>query len=112
MAALMPRASPSITVRRPMKNRPLPALLLSLTLLAGSARATAPDFAAAHQEVVERLQQFVRIDTSNPPGNETKAAEFLKAFLDKEGIPSEIVALDKFKSRMGAYEDYTGVHGR
>ena len=77
-----------------MKNRPLPALLLSLTLLAGSARATAPDFAAAHQEVVERLQQFVRIDTSNPPGNETKAAEFLKAFLDKEGIPSEIVALD------------------
>ena len=77
-----------------MINRPLPALLLSLTLLASSARAAAPDFAAAHQEVIEHLKQFVSIDTSNPPGNETKAAEFLKAFLDKEGIPSEIVALD------------------
>ena len=77
-----------------MNNRPLPALLLSLTLLASSARAAAPDFAAAHQEVIEHLKQFVSIDTSNPPGNETKAAEFLKAFLDKEGIPSEIVALD------------------
>ena len=77
-----------------MINRPLPALLLSLTLLTSSACAAAPDFAAAHQEVIEHLKQFVSIDTSNPPGNETKAAEFLKAFLDKEGIPSEIVALD------------------
>jgi acetylornithine deacetylase/succinyl-diaminopimelate desuccinylase-like protein len=36
---------------------------------------------------------LTRIDTSNPPGNETKAASFLKAIVDKEGIPSEIFTL-------------------
>ena len=69
-------------------------LVLAFALLGISAPAAQPDFAAAHQEVVDTLQKFVRIDTSNPPGNETKAAEFLKAILDKEGISSEIVALD------------------
>ncbi len=49
-----------------------------------------PDFDQAHQELIHLLQGLVRIDTSNPPGNETKAAEYLKGFLDKEGIPSEI----------------------
>ena len=76
--------------------QPLVRLALPCLLSLGAAPlfAAAPDFDAAHQEVVATLTQFVRIDTSNPPGNETKAAEFLKAFLDKEGIPSEIVALD------------------
>jgi acetylornithine deacetylase/succinyl-diaminopimelate desuccinylase-like protein len=49
-----------------------------------------PDFAAARDEVVKILTGFVRVDTSNPPGNETKGAEYLKAILDREGIPSEI----------------------
>src|SRR5437660_1818724 len=49
-----------------------------------------PDFAAARDEVVKILSDFVRIDTSNPPGNETKGAEYLKSILDREGIPSEI----------------------
>ena len=45
-----------------------------------------PDFAAARDEVVKILSDFVRIDTSNPPGNETKGAEYLKSILDREGI--------------------------
>ncbi|HSB10918.1 MAG TPA: M20/M25/M40 family metallo-hydrolase [Blastocatellia bacterium] len=49
-----------------------------------------PDFAAARDEAVQILAGFVRVDTSNPPGNETKGAEYLKAILDGEGIPSEI----------------------
>jgi len=44
-------------------------------------------------EVIKNLQGLIRIDTSNPPGNETKAAEFIKAILDKEGIPSEMFAM-------------------
>jgi acetylornithine deacetylase/succinyl-diaminopimelate desuccinylase-like protein len=32
----------------------------------------------------------VKIDTSNPPGNELKAANYIKTILDKEGIASEI----------------------
>jgi acetylornithine deacetylase/succinyl-diaminopimelate desuccinylase-like protein len=38
-------------------------------------------------EVTRLLQQYVAIDTSNPPGDTTKAAVFLEAILDKEGIP-------------------------
>jgi acetylornithine deacetylase/succinyl-diaminopimelate desuccinylase-like protein len=39
---------------------------------------------------VELLQRYVQVDTTNPPGNELLAAQFYKAILDKEGIPSEI----------------------
>ncbi|MSO20216.1 MAG: M20/M25/M40 family metallo-hydrolase [Acidobacteria bacterium] len=62
-------------------------LLLTTTLNAQ----TAPDFAKAKDEAVKRLQEMIRIDTSNPPGNETKLAQYLKALLDKEGIASEIL---------------------
>jgi acetylornithine deacetylase/succinyl-diaminopimelate desuccinylase-like protein len=55
--------------------------------------AVPPDFDAAHRDNVTNLQKFVQIDTTNPPGNETKAAVFLKAILDREGIPSEIIEL-------------------
>lgn len=49
-----------------------------------------PDFAAARDEAVRILTGFVRVDTSNPPGNETKGAQYLKTILDHEGIASEI----------------------
>ena len=63
-------------------------LLLTIPL---HAQAT-PDFSKAREEAVRALQDLVRIDTSNPPGNESKVAEYLKATLEKEGISSEIVA--------------------
>ena len=37
------------------------------------------------------LRDYLKIDTSNPPGNEAAAAAFLKTILDREGIPAEIV---------------------
>src|SRR5437016_3763857 len=45
---------------------------------------------ASRAEVVHFLTDLVKIDTSNPPGNEVKAANYIKAVLDKEGIASEI----------------------
>jgi acetylornithine deacetylase/succinyl-diaminopimelate desuccinylase-like protein len=41
-------------------------------------------------DVVQLVRQFLRIDTSNPPGNEEKAVLFLEAILKKEGINSRI----------------------
>lgn len=67
------------------------ASLLWLCLALQTPAAT-PDFAAAQTEVVSTLIGLIRIDTSNPPGNETKAAEYLKGLLDQDGIPSEILA--------------------
>src|SRR5580704_10708082 len=32
------------------------------------------------------MQEYLRVDTTNPPGNETKAAAFYKKILDEEGI--------------------------
>jgi hypothetical protein len=58
-------------------------------------RQAAPDFQAARDETVKILSGFIRVDTSNPPGNETKGAEYLKAILDREGIPSEIFELEQ-----------------
>lgn len=65
-------------------------LILSV-MLAGPTLGQAQDFAKGGDELLQRLQGLIRIDTSNPPGNETKGAEFLKAVLDKEGIASEII---------------------
>ncbi len=42
-------------------------------------------------EVVGHLQELLRLDTRNPPGNETLAAEYLRDVLEREGIVSEIV---------------------
>ena len=51
--------------------------------------ATAPG--AAPFDPLPVLRDYIRIDTSNPPGNELKTASFLKAILDREGIEAEIV---------------------
>ena len=66
------------------------ALLATSSIARSSQPGATPDFDAARDEVVKILSGFVRIDTSNPPGNETKGAEYLKAILDREGIPSEV----------------------
>lgn len=44
-----------------------------------------------HEETIRLLQELVRIDTSNPPGNETACCEHIKAVFAKEGIESEII---------------------
>jgi acetylornithine deacetylase/succinyl-diaminopimelate desuccinylase-like protein len=41
----------------------------------------------AHGTSIAWLQEFVRIDTINPPGNESRAVAFLGAILTAEGIP-------------------------
>src|SRR5882762_11859871 len=40
------------------------------------------------------LIDLVRLDTSNPPGNETRVAEYLKQIADSHGIPCELLGSD------------------
>jgi len=48
----------------------------------------AQDIAQAFKdETLQIFQNYIRIDTTNPPGNEIKTADFLSAILEKEGIP-------------------------
>src|SRR5256885_13376335 len=44
------------------------------------------------QEVTELLQELIRVDTTNPPGNETAAAELLRDYLEASGAEVEIYA--------------------
>ena len=45
-----------------------------------------PDWTAVQAAAVKTLQGYVRINTSNPPGDVTKAADFLAGVLQREGI--------------------------
>jgi acetylornithine deacetylase/succinyl-diaminopimelate desuccinylase-like protein len=43
------------------------------------------------QETLTHLKNLIRIDTTNPPGNEILACRYLKDIFDKEGIPAQIL---------------------
>jgi acetylornithine deacetylase/succinyl-diaminopimelate desuccinylase-like protein len=43
-------------------------------------------------EVTDLLQRLIRVDTTNPPGNETAAAELLREYLEASGIECELIA--------------------
>lgn len=51
---------------------------------------TAPDFISAQAEAVKFLGELVKIDTSNPPGNEMRAAEYIKGVLAAQGITAQV----------------------
>ncbi len=43
-------------------------------------------------EVTDLLSRLIRVDTTNPPGNETVAAELLRAYLEPFGVACELYA--------------------
>lgn len=45
-------------------------------------------------EAEDNLVSYIRIDTTNPPGNETNGARFLQQLLVKEGIDAKLVGSD------------------
>jgi acetylornithine deacetylase/succinyl-diaminopimelate desuccinylase-like protein len=53
-----------------------------------------PDWTKLQDETMQHYQALLRIDTRNPPGNETVLAEYVKQVLEKEGIPAQIVGSD------------------
>ena len=43
-------------------------------------------------EVAELLSRLIQVDTTNPPGNETAAAELLREYLEANGVACELYA--------------------
>jgi acetylornithine deacetylase/succinyl-diaminopimelate desuccinylase-like protein len=70
-----------------MYSRPLLVLALA-TLAAAQSRDTAADLVARY------LPELIRLDTTNPPGNETRVAQYLKSVADREGIAAELLGDD------------------
>ena len=53
--------------------------------------AAAIDWAEAHAEALKHFKALLRIDTTNPPGNERPAADYIAGVFDAEGIEYEIL---------------------
>jgi acetylornithine deacetylase/succinyl-diaminopimelate desuccinylase-like protein len=62
---------------------------------AGNARAQAPaaqpDLTRLAEEAQGWLADLIRINTTNPPGNELAAAKYVAGILQKESIPNEVL---------------------
>ena len=67
------------------------------------------DWPAIEREGVALLRDYLRLNTSNPPGNELEAARFLGAFLTKHGIEAQI--LDTAELGAGRANLYARVKG-
>jgi acetylornithine deacetylase/succinyl-diaminopimelate desuccinylase-like protein len=68
--------------------RVLGALLIT-ALLPTSSAAQVPDWRRVEAEAIETLQSYLRINTSIPPGDVTKAADLVAGLLEREGIPAK-----------------------
>ena len=60
------------------------------------------DWDAGAAESMEYFLELLRTDTSNPPGNETEAATYLQGLLEREGIETELFALDPARANLVA----------
>jgi acetylornithine deacetylase/succinyl-diaminopimelate desuccinylase-like protein len=81
-------------------------VLLAVALLFPAGARAQADWLKYEAQATELLQQYFRIDTSNPPGNERRAAEFFCALLAKEGIECQI--FDIAPGRANAYARLKG----
>jgi len=54
-----------------------------------------PDWSRIEEETLKHFQALVRMNTTDPPGGERPAAEYLKQVLEVEGIPAQLFALEE-----------------
>jgi acetylornithine deacetylase/succinyl-diaminopimelate desuccinylase-like protein len=65
---------------------------------------------ALRAEATELLRELIRLDTVNPPGNETRAADLLRAYLEDAGLECETYA--KIPDRANLVARLPGAGGR
>lgn len=63
-------------------------------LLLFAAHGAADDNRSLSDRTRQYLTDLIRLDTSNPPGNETRVAEYLKQIADSYSIPAELLGSD------------------
>lgn len=61
----------------------------ALLLCTSSLRGGEVDMRQLQQDAVDLLTRYLRVDTTNPPGNESRAVDFFAEVLKNEGIPFE-----------------------
>jgi acetylornithine deacetylase/succinyl-diaminopimelate desuccinylase-like protein len=69
--------------------RALTAVLLLSSVCPGSASPAATPAPSEYEDMaVDLLHRYLQVDTTNPPGNELRAALFFEEVLEREGIPA------------------------
>lgn len=86
--------------------------LTLLGLMAGATAARAQPAEDPTPEALRWLQQYIQIDTTNPPGNEAEAAEFLAGLLAAEGIPHQLLKTPDGRTSLYARVASPGSGGR
>src|SRR5688572_21236608 len=76
------------------------AILAAATLQCRRAEGVPKD--PVEKEAEDALVEYIKIDTSNPPGNETAGAQFLKNLLAKEGIEARLLGPDPARQSLYA----------
>src|SRR5215471_17038802 len=80
----------------------LAVLVLIATAAAQTPAARDPDWKKLEPETLQHFQSLLRLDTTNPPGNETRAVEYLSKVLTAEGIPFQTFALEPSRANLVA----------
>jgi acetylornithine deacetylase/succinyl-diaminopimelate desuccinylase-like protein len=75
--------------------------LITLTLLTVPFQQNSIDWSRTQSEAVQLLQEIIRIDTTNPPGNERAVALHLQQALESDGIETKV--LDVAEGRANLY---------
>ena len=60
------------------------------------------DWKQEQAAILQHYRSLIQIDTSNPPGNETKAVEYLKKLLEDAGIPTQVFSNDPTSANLVA----------
>ncbi len=76
-------------------------MLVVLATATGHAQAPI-DWKAVETETLQHFKALVQIDTSNPPGNESRAVDYMKQVLEREGIAFEVFAADPSRANLVA----------
>lgn len=76
--------------------------LPSLSLAPVRAQTPAPDWARLEAETMRHFQAILRLDTSNPPGNEGLVVDYLEAVLKQAGIATRRFANDPARPNLVA----------
>jgi acetylornithine deacetylase/succinyl-diaminopimelate desuccinylase-like protein len=79
-------------------------ILAALTLSAGLVAQSDPavDWSRVQTETLQHYQALLRLDTSDPPGNESVAASYLRQVLEREGIPVQLFEAEPNRANLVA----------
>jgi acetylornithine deacetylase/succinyl-diaminopimelate desuccinylase-like protein len=86
-------------------------LVVAACLASASAQSQSPgepNWADVEAETIRHFQALLRFDSSDPPGRELEAAQYLQQVLEKEGIDVQMFALEPHRPNLVARLRGTG----